>query len=69
MDPSKARHTNAHLGMDYRQSMVQGKLQEIEKYTSIGLALQSAILRMAKKAGVVEKWIAKNQQVGSAIQF
>jgi L-fucose isomerase-like protein len=49
-------------------TLAQAKLAEIQKYTSIGKAPQSAILKMAKVAIVIEKWIADNQLVGSAIQ-
>jgi L-fucose isomerase-like protein len=49
-------------------SLVQAKLREIQRYTNVGDAPQSAILKMAKFAIVVEKWIEENQLVGSAVQ-
>ena len=51
-----------------QDSQVQAKLQAIQNYTNVGQAPQSALLKMAKLAVVVENWIADNQLVGTAIQ-
>lgn len=49
-------------------SQVQAKLQAIRKYTDVGDAPQSSLLKMSKFGVVVDNWIAENGLVGTAIQ-
>jgi L-fucose isomerase-like protein len=47
---------------------VQAKLRAIRKYTNVGEAPQSSLLKMSKFGVVVDNWIAENGLVGTAIQ-
>jgi L-fucose isomerase-like protein len=49
-------------------AQVQAKLQAILKYTDVGKAPQSSLLKMSKFGVVVDHWIAENNLVGTAIQ-
>lgn len=49
-------------------SQVQAKLQAIRKYTNVGEAPQSSLLKMSKFGVVVDNWIAENGLVGTAVQ-
>jgi L-fucose isomerase-like protein len=49
-------------------ALVMAKLQAIRNYTNVGQTPQTALLKMAKFAVVVENWITEDRLDGTAIQ-